>query len=240
MRSYARHQLKQDAFATSTAETISWAVENRSKLIAIGIVVAVIVAVLGGGWAYVGYRDQQAKAELATAIQKLEAPIRPAGTPATPGVLSYGSTAERDQTANADFVRIADKYTFTQSAAVARYFAGITYRDLGNMGAAEGAFKQVADSRYKQIGSLSKMALAGVYHETNHNIDAIDVYKDLIDHPTISVGKTTAQFALAALYTAMARPDDARHIYEQVQKESPASPVAQLAGERLQELNKSE
>ena len=44
MRSYARHQLKQDAFTTSTAETISWAVDNRSKLIAAGIVVLVILA----------------------------------------------------------------------------------------------------------------------------------------------------------------------------------------------------
>ena len=29
-------------------------------------------------------------------------------------------------------VRIANKYTFTQTAQVARYFAGVTYRDLGN------------------------------------------------------------------------------------------------------------
>ena len=34
MRSYTRHQLKENAFAETTAETISWAVEHRSKLIA--------------------------------------------------------------------------------------------------------------------------------------------------------------------------------------------------------------
>lgn len=240
MRSYARHQLKQDAFATSTAETISWAVENQSKLVVVGIILAVIAGAVIGGYFFVGYRDTQARADLALAIQKLEAPIRPAGTPATSDVLSYGSPDERSKAANADFVHIANKYTFTQTAEVARYFAGITYRDLNNNASAEQCFQKVADSRYPQIASLAKMALAGVYHETNRNMQAVDIYKKLIDHPTTSVGKTTAQFALASLYESMARPDDARHIYEQMQKESPASGVAQLANERLQALSKAE
>ncbi len=240
MRSYARHQLKQDAFTTSTAETISWAMDNRSRVIAVGIVLAVIAAVIGGGWAYISYRDQQAKTVLAQALQIYQSPIRPEGTPATPGVPSYGSTEERDKAANAEFDRIANKYKFTQSSQIARYFAGVTYRDLGNNAAAETNLKEVAASRYPQFASLAKMALAGICHDTSRNIDAIDLYKNLIDHPTNSVGKTTAQFALASLYESMTRPDDARHIYEQMQKESPASGVAQLAGERLQALNRAE
>ena len=44
MRSYTRHQLKENAFAETTAETISWAVEHRSKLIAAAIVVAIVAA----------------------------------------------------------------------------------------------------------------------------------------------------------------------------------------------------
>ena len=101
---------------------------------------------------------------------------------------------------------------------------------------AEKDLQEVAGSRYKEIASLAKMALAGVYHDTNRNMQAIDIYKQLIDHPTISVGKSSAQLALASLYEAMARPDDARHIYEQMQKESPASIVAQIANQKLQRL----
>ena len=47
------------------------------------------------------------------------------------------------------------------------------------------------------------MALAEVYHDNGKNIDAIDIYKGLIDHPTVSVGKSTAQLSLASLYEAM-------------------------------------
>ncbi|HKD83553.1 MAG TPA: tetratricopeptide repeat protein [Terriglobales bacterium] len=238
MRSYTRHQLKQDAFAASTAETISWAVENRSTLIAAGIVVVVILALLGGGWAYVLYRDQQASAQLALAMQKYNAPIRPAGTPATPDVVSYGSLKEQAQATNPEFTRIADKYRFTQSSQLARYFAGITARDMGDNATAEKDLQEVAGSRYPEVASLSKFALAALYHDSNRNQQAIETYNQLIDHPTVSVGKSAAQLALASLYESMSQPDQARHIYEQMQKESPGTAVAQLAGQKLQALNK--
>ena len=240
MRSYTRHQLKQDSFTTSTAETITWAVAHRSKLIAAGVVVAVALALLGGGWAYINYRDQQAQQQLSQAIEKFNEPIRPAGTPATPEVPSFGSVEERAKVTNAEFTRIADKYTLTQSAQVARYFAGATARDMGDTAAAEKDLQQVAGSRYSEIASLAKMALAAIYHDTSRNLQAVDLYKQLIDHPTVSVGKSTAQLQLASLYVSMARPEDARHLYEQMQKETPGSPVAQLAGQRLQELSKQQ
>ena len=45
MRSYTRHQLKENAFAETTADTISWAVEHRSKLIAAAVIVAIAMSV---------------------------------------------------------------------------------------------------------------------------------------------------------------------------------------------------
>jgi tetratricopeptide (TPR) repeat protein len=240
VRSYTRHQLKQDSFATSTADTISWAVEHRSKVTAAIIAVVVILAIVVGGFAFIGYRDSQAKADLSQALLKLDAPIRPAGTPPTGDVLSYGSNQERDQASNADFTRIASKYPFTQTSQVARYFAGVTYRDLGNVPEAESNLLEASKSRYSEIASLAKMALAAVYHDNGRNPDAVDLYKQLIDHPTVSVGKTTAQLALASLYESMARPDDARHLYDQMMKESPASVVAQIATQKLQLLNKNQ
>src|ERR1017187_10066691 len=169
VRSYSRHQLKQDSFRTSTTETISWAVEHQSKLTAAVVAVVVLLAVVIGGWAYVNYRDQQGRSELAGAIQKYDAPIRPAGTPATPDMLSFGSIQERAKAANTDFIRIAGKYSFTQSGRVARYFAGVTLHDMGDNAGAEKDLKEVADSRYKEIASLAKLALASIYHDTNRD-----------------------------------------------------------------------
>ena len=236
MRSYTRHQLKQDSFRTSTTETISWAVEHRSQVTAAVVAVVVLLAVVIGGWAYVNYRDQQGRSELAGAIQKYDAPIRPAGTPATPDMLSFGSIQERAKAANGDFTRIAGKYSFTQSGRVARYFAGVTLHDMGDNAGAEKDLKEVADSRYKEIASLAKLALASIYHDTNRDPQAIEIYKQLADHPTVSVGKSTAQFLLASLYEEVRQPDEARKLYQQMAKENPSSPAAQMATQRLQAL----
>jgi tetratricopeptide (TPR) repeat protein len=236
VRSYTRHQLKQDSFRTSTTETISWAVEHRSKVTAAVVAVVALLAVIIGGWAYVNYRDQQGRSELAGAIQKYDAPIRPAGTPATPDMLSFGSIQERAKAANTDFTRIAGKYSFTQSGRVARYFAGVTLHDMGDNAGAEKDLKEVADSRYKEIASLAKLALASIYHDTNRDPQAIEIYKQLADHPTVSVGKSTAQFLLASLYEEVRQPDEARKLYQQMAKENPSSPAAQMAAQRLQAL----
>ena len=236
MRSYTRHQLKQDAFRAQTTETISWAVENRSQLIAAGVVVAVVLAIVLGGWWYVDYRDQQAQGELSGAIEKYNGPVRPAGQPPVPGELSFASAQERAKVTNAEFTRIADKYGFTQSGRIARYFAGITCHEMGDNANAEKALQMVANGRYKEVASLAKLALAGFYHDTGRDAQAIALYKDLADHPTASVGKSTAQFQLASLYEESHQPDQARALYQQMQKESPASPVAQLASQKLRAL----
>jgi len=237
VRSTTRHQLKQNTFAETTVETISWAVENRNMLIAAAIAVAVAAAMVLGGWAYVNYRNQQASEELAGALQKYQAPIRAAGEPASPETLSYASAAERAKAANADFTRIADKYSFTRNGRMARYFAGITLHDMGDNAAAEKQLQQVAGSSDKEVASLAKLALASMYQDSGKTQQAIDLYKALIEKPTTSVGKTTAQFELANLYENNHQPLEARKLYEQMQKDYPTSPVGQMAAQKLQTLH---
>jgi predicted negative regulator of RcsB-dependent stress response len=236
VRSSTRHQLKTDEFRATTVETLSWASENRSTLITAAIVVAVILAVVIGGWAYVNYRDQQARGMLAAAIDKYNALSRQAGQPAIPGELTYSSAMERAKAANAEFTQVADKYSFTKSGRIARYFEGITLRDMGDNSGAEKQLQEVASSWDKSMAGLSKLALANLYTDTNQVPKAIDLYKQLIDHPSDAVGKWTAQFQLAELYQANNQPQDARKLYEELQKESPTSPVGQVATQRLQSL----
>lgn len=236
MRSSTRHQLKQDDFRESTVETLDWAVQNRSQLIVGAVIVAVIVAAVAGGWAFVNYRNQQASGQLSAAIDKYDAPIVTPGQPAAPGELTFNSAQERAKAANADFTRIADQYSFTQSGRLARYFAGVTQRDMGNNAAAEKQLSDVANGSDKNVAALAKLALAALYQDSNQTPKAIDLYKQLIDKPTSTVGKSTAQFQLAELYQANNQPQDARKIYEQLQKDAPTGPVGQISAQRLQAL----
>lgn len=236
MRSSTRHQLKTDEFRATTVETLSWASDNRSTLITAAVIAVLILAVIIGGWSYVSYRNQQARGMLGAAIEKYNAPILPPGQEPIPGSPSYASAAERAKAANAEFAQIARKYSFTESGRIAGYFEGITLRDMGDIGAAEKQLNQVASGWDKNMAGLAKLALAGMYADANQTSKAVDLYKQLIDHPANSVGKWTPQFELADLYVANNQPQDARKLYEELQKESPTTPIGQVATQKLQSL----
>ena len=236
MRSATRHQLKQNSFAETTVETISWAKDHRSKLTAALVALAIVVVLVIAGWAFVNYRNQQASQELSSALQKYNAPIRPAGEPASPLLLSYATGAERAKAANADFARIADKYSFTRNGRLARYFEGITFHDMGDNPGAEKQLQQVAGGWDKETSSLAKLALASIYQDTGKTQQAVDLYKALMEKPTTTVGKTTAEFELADLYEGNHQPLEAIKIYDKLQKDYPTSPIGQLAGQKLQTL----
>jgi predicted negative regulator of RcsB-dependent stress response len=236
VRGTTRHQLKQNTFAETTVETISWARENQSKLTTVLIAILVAIALVVGGWAFINYRNQQASQELSAALQKYNAPIRAEGQPASPTEISYASATERAKAANAEFTRIADKYSITRNGRIARYFEGITLHDMGNDSAAEKQLEEVSRGWDKQVGSLAKLALASIYQDAGKTQKAIDLYKQLSEKPTVTVAKTTAQFELANLYENNHQPLEALKIYEQMQKDYPTSPIGQLASQKLQTL----
>jgi len=240
VRAETRHQLKEDRFRKDTLRaaeaTAHWSVEHKSRLITGGIVAVVLVALVAGVWYYFNQQDLKASADMSQAMRTLDTPIRPAGMPAQPDQPSFASSKERATEAHKQFQAIVDKYPHTRSAEFARYFLGTTSADLSDSTAAESNLKDVASSHNDDLAALAKLALASVYRNTNRNNDAIAIYKGLIDKPTGSVSKQTAQMQLGATYQASNQPAEAKRIYEQIQKENPNGQVAQLAAGKLQEL----
>lgn len=234
MRTYERHQLKQDRFAATTRETISWAVEHRTKLITGLVVVAVVlVAVIGGAYLW-NYRSQQANVALGSAMQTYNADIRPANVPAPPNIVTFTSAKDRARAAHDEFQKVADQYGHTKSGQIARYMAGITLVDLGDLPAAEKELKAVADSGNEDLASLAKLALAGAYRNTNRDKDALALYKDLVDHPTRSVSKSEAELELGSFYEGTNQGTEAVKMYEDILKTDSGSAAAQLASQRMQ------
>ncbi len=240
MRAETRHQLKQDRFSKVTIEAAEnaahWSEEHKTKLIVIVVAVVVIAAIAFGGWYYINTQDEKASGELSTAVRTFETPVRPAGVPAQPGYDSFASTQERATTARKQFQAIADNYPHTRTADMARYFVGLASSQLGDNAAAERSLQETASSSNADLAALGKFALASVYRAENKNTQAVDLYKQLIDKPTIVVSKATAQLELAAFYESQKKPDEAKRIYDQVQKENPASEAASLAERRAAAL----
>lgn len=240
MRAETRHQLKQDRFSRVTigaAEaTVHWSVEHKSKVM-VGIIIALVVAAAAlGAWYYLSQQDLKASVELSQAIRVLDTPLRPEGVPAQPDFPSFASAKERATEAHKKLQAIVDKYPHTRSSDMARYFLGLTAATLGDNAAAERDLKTVASSHNDDLSALAKFSLASFYRNNNRTKEALDLYKQLIDKPTRTVGKVTAQLELAATYLADQQPLEAKRTYEQVQKENPATDAAQIASGKLREL----
>ena len=240
MRAETRHRLKEDKFSRATigaAEaTVHWSEEHKSRLIVGAVVVAVVLAATIGGWYYLNQQDQKASMLLNQAVRTMDTQLRPAGAPAEPDIPSFSSAKERTTAAHKQFQAIVDQYPHTRTAEFARYFLGLTSSQLGDNAAAEVDLKAVASTHNEDLAALAKLALAAVYRDTNRTKDAIDLYNQLIAKPTRSVGKAMVQMELANTYASTQQPADAKRVYEQIQKENPASEVAQLATQKLQQL----
>ncbi len=240
MRAETRHQLKQDRFSKVTIEAAEnaahWTVEHQSKLIAAVIAVVVIAAIAFGGWYYVNTQDEKASAELSTAIRTFETPVRPLGVPPQPGTDSFASPQERATLARKQFQAIVDKYPRTHTADMARYFVGLSASQLGDNAAAERSLQEAAASSNPDLAALGKFALASVYRDEKKDAQALDLYKQLIDKPTVVVNKVMAQLELAGFYESQQKPDEAKKIYDQVEKENPSTEAASLAQRRAAAL----
>ena len=240
MRAQTRHQLKQDAFSRATFDaaerTRDWSAEHQSALI-IGAVVVVVVLALGiGGWYYMSAQDEKASFDMSQAVRTLDTPIRQAGAPEQPDFPTFASVKERNQAAQKQFQAVVDKYPHTHSADMAHYFLGVTATNLGDNGTAERNFKDVISSGNREVSAVAKSALASLYAQTNRTKDAIALYQELINKPTASVSKVSAQLQLAEVYQNSNQPSDAKKLYEQVKKDNPGNEAGQLATQKLAEL----
>ena len=243
MRAETRRQLKQDKFSRTTIQlaeqSVHWSVAHKDKLIAGGIAIVAIAAVVFGSWYYVEQQDEKASLDFGKAVQVLNTPVRPAGMPPQPEYPSYASVKERATDAHKRFQAIIDNYPHSNAAKFARYFLGVTAADLGDYASAERNLKEAANGRKylvlpdKNLSSLARLALASVYINNGRTKDAIDIYKDLAQNPTDTVAKTTAEMGLGEAYQATGMSAEAKKQYQQIQKESPSGPAGQIAAEKL-------
>jgi TolA-binding protein len=240
VRAETRHQLKQDAFSRVTIgaaeKTAHWTVEHRSTVLTSALAVVVVLAAAIGGWYYLSAQDEKASLELSQAVRTMDTQLRPAGTPAQPDFPTFTSAKERTEAAKKQFQAILDKYPHTRTADMAHYFLGVIASSLSDNAAAEQNFKAVSSVSNHDLAALAKSALASLYGQTNRTKEAAALYQELINKPTASVSKVTAQLQLAELYQSSNQPLDAKRLYEQVKKDNPGNEAGQLATQKLAEL----
>jgi predicted negative regulator of RcsB-dependent stress response len=225
---YTRRQLKEDKFAETAQDAMSWAAEHRSKLTWTVVVLLVVAGLIFGLLMWNSRQTEHANIALSKALQTYSAPLRAPEAPPDPNGPSFTSMAERGKQAEKEFKAIADQYPHTKPGKIARYLAGAAALQAGDNATAEQLLKSASEDRDHNIAALAKLGLASLYRSTNRPGDAAKIYKDLSDHPTDTVSKSEAQLQLAEMYEAT-DPKEAATIYQQIQKDDPNSEAANLA-----------
>lgn len=231
MDSQTRHALKQDKFVQTTQQGVDWVGEHRSTVIRWSIAGVVVLALIIAGIVVYNQRSEAAEAALGSALDVYSSPLAQPGEPAPAG--TYATAADRAKVANKQFVQVAEQYSWLPEGAKAHYFAGLTYQELGQTASAETELKKAADAWDKNLSSLAKYALAGFYHETGRDAQAISLYNDLIAKPTDAVPAFTSQLALADLYQAEGKNEQARQIWAKIKDADKTGSAGSIAAEKL-------
>jgi hypothetical protein len=227
-----RHALKQDSFVQATASSINWIDANRSILIKASIALVVVLGLFFAGLIAYNNRSERAEVLFGQAMDIYNTPLTQPGQPAEPGAKAYATAADRAKAAYPLFEEVANKYGWLKAGANARYLAGMTALDMGQSSTGENDLKQAADSHDSGVAALAKFALAGLYHQTSRDPQAIEIYQQLIAKPTLTVPASMAKLQLAALYETT-KPDEAKKIYAEIKDQDKTTAAGQIATQKL-------
>lgn len=231
MDTQTRHALKKDKFVQATASSVSWVSGHRSGVLRWSIGAAAAVALGVGALIYVNQQTSAADSALGAALDVYTAPLLQPGAPAEAD--SYATAADRAKAANQKFTAVASKYGWLPVAAKAHYFAGVTDLELGQTATAETELKTAAGAWNRDVANLATLALAGLYHQTNRDAQAIDAYNALTAKPSETVSASSAQLSLADLYAATGKQDQARAIWAKIKDADKDGAAGSVATEKL-------
>jgi predicted negative regulator of RcsB-dependent stress response len=158
-------------------------------------------------------------------------PLAIPGAPPEPGV--YSTAADRAKEANREFVAIGQDYGWLPEGSKAHYFAGVTFEELGQNGSAESQLTAASKSWDRNLSNLAKLALAGLYHQTARDNEAIDLYNQIIAKPSATVSTSVAQLDLADLYASEGKQDQARALWAKVRDADKDGAAGEIAGQKL-------
>jgi predicted negative regulator of RcsB-dependent stress response len=226
-----RHALKGDKFAQATKTSVTWLSGHRSGVMRWVISLAVVLALGAGAIVFIEMRSSAADQALGAALDTYSNPLAIPGAPAEKG--TYSTATERSKAANLQFVSVTQQFGWLPQGAKAHYFAGVTYLELGQNGPAETELKTVADSWNRGLANLSKLALAGLYHQTGRDSQAIEQYNAIIAKPSVTVSANVAQLDLADLYVAQGKPEMARVLWAKVKDSDKDGAAGSIAAQKL-------
>jgi predicted negative regulator of RcsB-dependent stress response len=234
----AQHILRKDLKKDEIREKFVHGVESvasHQQLLWIVVTAALVVALGVFGWSsYTRRQTAKASAALDDAMKIFQARIRAPGEPSEPTEVTYVDEKNKYSDSERKFLEVAGQYGRTRPGQVARYYAALSEAQLKKYADAEKNLQMLDSSSDENLASLARFQLARVYDQDGKGQQAVDLYKQLSDKPTVFVPKPLVLLTLAEHY-GKTDPAQATKLYNQVKQEYPDA--AEQADQGLELLN---
>ena len=217
-----RHELKQNEFRETLDQLEQYVTAHLKGILTVATLVIGVAGLAGGLKYYLGQQEANANVELGSALRTFQANVG-SPLPGSPDAasLSFPTAAEKYKTAREQFNAIVLKYRMfprPKAVSIARYHVGVCESLLGNSAAAINTLQEASRTGDSEISALAQFALAGEFLKSGKKQEAVTIYQNLVDHPSLAVPRASALLALADTLKD-SQPGQARKLYNQIQKE---------------------
>ncbi len=241
MKTTYRRHLKQDE-VTETLQQVYSRLERNRKTVLIVAGIAILVAVIYGGYRYyTGQQSARASALLADALTVNEAqvvaptePLPGQPPPPPPPAGSYPSEQAKLDAALPKFLAAADAYPSTQAGRAARYHAAAILAELGKTADARAQYARIlADDSGGIYGRMARLAGAELDVRDRKYDAAIATLRDLSLDTKGDLPVDAVLVQLGRAYAAAGKTAEARQTFQRVTAEFATSPYAEDARKQL-------
>ncbi len=235
-----RQQLKHDEFKDSLVIAEEFIKDHAKEIINYAIIVVVVVGLAMGLRYYTDRQEASANADLGAALTTFRGYVgQPTPGETTPNSVTFATAQEKYKKALEQFNAIINKYTMIprpKAVDIARYQAGVCQSLLDDHAGAIQTLTEASTVHDTEIASMAKFALAGELVRSGKTEQAVKLYQELADHPTLDVPQASALLAMGDAYRA-SQPAKAREIYQRVAKDFASDPtIAQAVQQQIATL----
>ncbi len=226
---YTRKDLKgPDEFMTTLGRGVSWAKENRPKLlIAVAAVALVLAGVVGTG-AYLRWQEEKAALNLWPHLNRARDFLQ------SPGAADADKLARIEQF----LMGHVKLYPKSKTALYARYYLGSIAYLRGNYDMSVVWFRAALDGTKDQPDMiyLVRTGLAQAFEAKGDTANAVAAYKDAAESAAGAL-RAEARMGQARNLLLQGRSDEAAEIYRAVIAENPDSPQKDIAELKLSRMS---
>jgi len=234
-----RHDiLKEDKFLLTVDSARDFFLSRKKQiLMVLGVTAAVLLAVLGVRY-YLAQQDESAKDQLSAALRIYHGTVS-GSAPALPASSSdpvFATSTEKFEKALAEFQRVATQHASRPSGKIAKYYAGLSLRELNRTNEAIATLEALSKDA-SDYGVLAQRSLVSIYEGSGNLAKAAEVCQQLSQSKSAVVPKSETLMQLAQLYERQNKRTEATKIYQQLVKDFPGTSTMTEAEQKLKQLS---